>query len=183
MIVKKIETKVWQRKKWYACRSRNSGWLMGGQEEQRDEYTRFSPTDRKCEKTKKIQRVSLSVWPFSLSSPGISSSYKNNRFENTYLEKKKKRNGQLTWSKSRRHSPMIFTDSFKSSSEMTSGGANRTLENKAKERSEIANNKAKWHKHIDVRRLRQNASALQKQTKLPCCPSFETIRFIDYHRV
>ena len=57
---------------------------------------------------------------------------------------------------------------------------------KQKGRSEIGarNNKAKrGHKHINVRRLRQNTSALQQQTKLPCCPSFDTLLFIDDHRI
>ena len=99
------------------------------------------------------------------------------------LGEKKRNRIQLTSSNSKRHSPMIFTASFISSSDITRGGANRTLE---KERfKKLQNNKSKGrgHRHINVRRLRQNASALQKQTKLPCCPSFDTLRFIDYHRV
>ena len=84
---------------------------------------------------------------------------------------------------------MIFTASFISSSEMTSGGAKRTLKKRKakkddqKSQQEIKIKQKKGHKHINVRRLRQNTSAFQQQTELPCCPSFNTLFFIDNHRV
>lgn len=69
-------------------------WLVDKPEEQ-NEYTRFSPADRKSEnktkRKKKEKKFKVRACPYgpSQSSPGISSSY-NKRFENKYFRGKKK---------------------------------------------------------------------------------------------
>ena len=84
---------------------------------------------------------------------------KDNIFEIYIFRGKYIRNDQLTWSKSRRHSPMIFTASFISSSEMTSGGAKRTL-------------KKRKAKKDDQKLQQERKNKAKKDTNILTCVGF-----------
>ena len=124
---KKMGNKVWPdtstREKRHACRS---GWMIG-----QEEYM-VEKSNRSKMRRVKIFQESLFLAPTRhLGSHPAKIKYLSINILN--------QNGQLTVSKSLRHSPIILTASFISSSEMTSGGAKRTLkkQKQKKDQSEI----------------------------------------------
>jgi len=87
---------------------------------------------------------------------------------------------QPTLSKSSRHCSILRIAVSSSSSEITSGGANRMLQHVNTTRS---NTKHGRYPHIDVRRLGEHAATLQQQTELPRCMALQTRRLVDHDRV